>query len=319
MEIDVVIPSAKKDLHKLQSCIRGVIKYSLNPIRNIYVVSNDPDALNFVSANKPVQLINDYDYPFTKNDINLIFKSKNANMDYAHYYFQQLLKLYIFRVIPGLLPNALFVDSDFRFTADIQFINDKNKAFLAFGYPFEWKLNTKQFSDSITHIHIDHAKNFVPDWNICHPYSGMQHHMLFQYNIMEKLFSLVEQKHNKDLWRVFIDCVDIESKKWNAASEYVIYHHFALKYFPTQVYARHLKACDFIYDASDDFYEKILSKDHQAITFQAVGYHAFVALEERIKTMDYIPEELKKDMLAEDNHAFRLTLDDGMLQIHSAD
>jgi hypothetical protein len=314
--IDVVISVAKKDLSKLQFCVDGLIFHSKNSISNIYILSSDKSASDYLSTDVPVYYINDDQYPVPKEEISKILGNQRFSSGYENYYFQQLLKLYIFRAIPDLLDCVLFLDSDFIISSKIQFLDDAGKHLMSYGYPFLWLMNTKDYPESVNHIHASHAARLIPEWKVQHPYSGMHHHMVFHREILSALLAIVEEQHKLPFWKAFINTIDIDSGKWNAASEYVIYHHFSLSYYPEKIQLRHLKTCDIIYDVQNsklfpNYFRKII--DPQC--FHAVGYHAFIALRERLQTMDYIPDFQKKIMLQSDNPCFKLILDDGVLSI----
>jgi hypothetical protein len=314
IKIDVVVPLALKDIPKLQICIENLVAHSLTPIRNIYIISNNNIILNNLFIDKPLIWVNEAEFPFTKEDIENIFKSKQCMYQHTSWYYQQLLKFYIFRVIPDLLPNTLILDSDYVFIKDIKFLTDDGKAILASGYPFKWLLNTKEYPYPPIHIHVSFATRFIPKWFPVSSFSGMQHHMLFQKDIVEELFSIIAETHKQEFWKAFVENIEVE--KWNAASEYVIYYHFVMGRKANKVITRNLKTCDFIYDSKEN--ELMLEKVKQLrdnSNFQAIGCHAFLDLRKRLETMDYIPSALKQRMLSSGIMAFKLILDDGILQI----
>ena len=98
MEIDVVIPVAPKDYPKLSPCIQNIVTHSLTPIKTIYIVSEDHSALDGLSVEKPLMHVKDSSFPFTKEDIVTIFSRKSCVYSHSSWYYQQLLKFYIFRV-----------------------------------------------------------------------------------------------------------------------------------------------------------------------------------------------------------------------------
>lgn len=316
MKIDVVIPVAPKDYAKLSSCVRNILNHSLTPIHRIYIVSEDDSALSELSVGTSLIHVKDSDFPFTKRDIETVFAEKNCFYSHSSWYYQQLLKFYIYRVIPGLLPHTLILDSDYSFIRDIKFLTDDGKLILSSGYPFKWLLNTRKYPESVTHIHADFSQKLLPGWSPANVFSGMQHHMMFRKDIINEILLLAENKHKREFWKAFIE--NVEVTKWNAASEYVICYHYMLNNHNNKVATRHLKACDIIYDskAENDALEKAAELRRRS-EFQAVGCHAFLDLAERIKTMDYIPPDLKRKMLAEPILIFKLILDKGMLQIET--
>ncbi|CAG8499648.1 16934_t:CDS:1 [Cetraspora pellucida] len=317
--MDVVIPVAIKDKIKLQKCLQGILENSLTPINNVYIISNNEnilkDLLNNNSTDVKIIFISEAHFPFSKEDIKRVLDWKKSEYNHATWYYQQLLKFYIFRVIPDLFENVLILDSDFIFKQKVGFMTNDGKAILAYGYPFKWILNTSKYPENVNHSHIDFAKRFVPMWKIINSFSGMHHHLLFQKHITESLFKYVETYHKKDFWKAFMDAVDI--KKWNAASEYVIYFHFAVKNYPNDLELRHLNSYDFIYDSEENGNDilQILDQFAQYNEYKAVGFHSFLNLKERLKTMDYITESLQNKMLSEKYLCFILKLSNGMLEI----
>ncbi|CAG8613551.1 23312_t:CDS:1 [Gigaspora margarita] len=321
--MDVVIPVALKDKIKLKKSLQGILENSLTPINKIYIISNNKNILeNLLNDNKiniKIIFIPETQFPFSKKDIKRILDQKKSKYNHATWYYQQLLKLYIFRAIPNLFENVLILDSDFIFKEKVSFITDDGKAILAYGYPFKWILNTTRYPKEVKHSHIDFAKRFVPMWKIMNSFSGMHHHLLFQKPITESLFKHVEMYHEKDFWKAFMDAVD--TKKWNAASEYVIYFHFAVKNYPNDLELRHLNSYDLIYDSEESDNDILQSLDQfsQYTEYKAVGFHSFLNLKERLKTTDYITESLQKKMLNEKPLCFILTLNNSLLQITSYD
>lgn len=209
----------------------------------------------------------------------------------------------------------MILDSDYTFTKPITFLDSRSKALLAPGYPFQWLLNVREYPYPPVHVHIDFARRLIPGWEPVDAFSGMQHHILLQKDIVEDLFTLVESAHKREFWEAFVEQVEVE--KWKAASEYVIYYHFARQHYPHRVAVRHLKACDLIYDFQENE-RAFLSLQKQlaaASDFEAVGCHGFIDLAERVKTMDYIPSDLKDKILSAERINLKLILDKGMLQI----
>ena len=314
--IDIVIPVASKDIHKLTICITSIIANSLTPIQNIYIVTNQNIIKKNLYFDERVIWINESKYAFTFKDIEMIFQKKNSQYQNSSWYYQQLLKFYIFQIIPNLQQNTLILDVDFFICQKIKFLTDDGKAILSYGYPFKWLLNTRQYPSQNQHSHIEFAQRLIPNWQPINSFSGMHHHMLFQREIIEKLFSIVQENYQQEFWRAFIN--NIEFKKWNAASEYVIYYHFAMKLYPDNVISRHLKGCDFIHDQKENHFVLEMAKDtlNQG-EFQVVGCHSFLDLRERLKTMDYIPTDLKQKMLDSERIVFKLILDDSLLKIET--
>ncbi|MBP0030472.1 DUF6492 family protein [Roseofilum sp. Guam] len=315
-KIDVVIPVAAKDRVKLPICIEGVLAHSLTPIDRIYIIACQENCKKNILVHRCIHWIDEATYPFSLDDIKERLQHQKSQYNNSSWYYQQLLKFYVFEVIPDLQPHTLILDSDFFVSQDLMFLTDRNQAIFSYGYPFQWLLNTQNYPEEYQHSHIDFAKRLIPGWHPVNPFSGMHHHVLLNRDIVKKLFFKVENTHQKEFWQVFIDNVKFE--KWNAASEYVIYYHFAMKFHPERVISRHLKSCDFIHDHSENDFTLRLAKDAiESREFATVGCHSFLDLKARLKTMDYIPDDLRRQMLSSEHLVFKLILNDSRLHVEA--
>jgi hypothetical protein len=313
--IDVVIPAGEKDYHKLVHCIKGILENSLTPIRSVYIVAPGSINIKALQGYKQLVLVDESVFPFSKASIAALLEERGSGNNHAAWYFQQLIKMYVFEALPKISPNVLILDADYTFRKKVSFV-ENGKALMAYGYPFEWLLNTAAYPAEVSHVHAMFARQWIRGWEPQNSYSGMQHHMLFQKHIMEHLFHAVEQRHRKPVWRSLID--NIMLQKWNAASEYVMYFHFAMRHHPDAICARHLHACDIVYDALEE--DQGIMQEYLALIqdspFVSVGCHAFTGFTERIRTSDYMPDGLKRRILSLRRNAFKLTLDRGVLQFH---
>ena len=315
-EIDIFMPVAPKDAFKAQHSLRGILDNCLNPIRNIYIATPERFELKELEAEEGVNLhwILDAEFPFSVQDLRDVFLERHSTWENASWYYQQLLKFYVFEAIEGLLDHVLILDSDFMIARPTQFVNDHGKAMLAYGYPFKWLQGTTDYPQEVEHIHATFAAELIPGWSPRHCYSGMQHHMLLERRIVKDLFEVVEQRWRRPFWEAFIHLVDVE--KWNAAAEYVIYHHFALWRHQEKVVLRHLNACDLIFDSEEPCPSwEVIDGLAEVDAHGAVGFHGFLKLRERLATMDYIPDNLKQELLQAQQLVFKLTLFEGTLQI----
>lgn len=311
--MDVVIPVAPKDIEKAQYCLAGIAHNSLNPTRKIYLVAPEPFAVA-VPAGVSMQWVFDREFPFSLEDIRGVMRRKGGVHENASWYYQQLLKLYAFRVIEDLSDDLLVLDSDFILTSRVRFLDQDRRSLLAYGYPFKWLLGTSDYPQQVDHVHARFATELVPGWRTMHAFSGMQHHMLFHRPILEDLFSAVEERWGRPFWEAFMHRVDVE--KWNAASEYVLYHHFACQRHSDKVALRHFDAQDLIFDSEErEIPWSLLDGAGAQSRFGAIGLHGFLGLRERLSSMDYIPLSLKQEMLRARRLMFRMTLQAGRLQI----
>jgi hypothetical protein len=315
--IDITIPVAPKDYPKLGRCLRGVLKNSATPIGKIFLIAADDEALQALDADTAnrVSVVKERDMPFTKGDVERLLEEKGASRRQASWYYQQLLKFYVFEAIGGLCDHVLILDADLAFCKRLRFLTEDGRALLSRGYPFKWLLNTRDYPARVDHIHAEFARRLVPDWVPVDSFSGMHHHMVFQRDILAELFDVVERAHGQPFWRAFAGNVRLE-KKWNAASEYVLYHHFARARRPESVVARDIKSCDILHDADDaagaldELDRRLASRE-----YDAVGCHAFLDLRARLATMDYIPRDLQIELAASGAASFLLRLEDAVLQI----
>lgn len=314
--IDVVIPVATKDYSKLQTSVRGILENSQTPIRQVFLIAADDNVLKYLNADlsQKVSVVKESEMPFAKRDIAGLFEEQGATAKHASWYYQQLLKFYVFQVIRGLGDHVLILDADFVFSRPLHFLTEDGRAILARGYPFKWLLNTRDYPTQVEHVHADFARRFVAGWEPMDSFSGMHHHMVFQRDVLADLFDVVEQQHQQPFWRAFASNVRFE--KWNAASEYVIYYHFARARHSGRIVVRDLKTCDIMHESEEngDALEE-LDRQLGSGKFDAVGCHAMLELRARLATNDYIPRDLRAKLLGSPGANLLLRLDAGLLQI----
>ena len=132
-------------------------------------------------------------FPFQKKDIaQALFSNENAAQAYLSkpgnrigWIYQQLLKLYMPFVIPGISSNILLLDADTIFLNPVSFLNSK-------GEPLFNPSKNKQYPS-----YFKHAKRLLPDFRKVFPdYSGVCHHMLIQKSVIEHLFAKIEKIHS---------------------------------------------------------------------------------------------------------------------------
>ncbi|WP_068471342.1 DUF6492 family protein [Candidatus Protochlamydia phocaeensis] len=245
--IDVIIPSTNKDLLTLDLCING-IRANCSQVRRIIVVSAEP-------LTNQAEWFDERLFPFNKANLALRLLKGNEAMAQAYlntpenrlgWYYQQLLKLYASFVIPGLSSNVLILDSDTIFLNPVAFTNAQGAGLFNPGTEYHFP-------------YFEHGDRLIPGFQKQFPfYSGISHHMLFQRPILQDLFAVVESVHQKEFWKAFCDCVDLNYLFFGAA-EYELYFNFAFAR-TQQVEIRFLK------------WDNVNSIDHLA-AYQAAGYH----------------------------------------------
>jgi hypothetical protein len=207
--IDVMIPCHEKDLPILELCIEGIRENGEN-IGNVYVISKK----RFTDKAEWVD-------PFTKSTLTKrIFGEKEISKSVTKYLvgkvgwvYQQLLKLYVFRIVPILSSNVLILDADTVFINPVSFLTEKG-------------LNYKH-EEKIFYIRFIHR--FLPNIICDNKPSGITHHMIFQKPVIEDLFSVVEAYHQTSFWEAFCNCTKFTIPKWKEGvypTEYGTYFNF---------------------------------------------------------------------------------------------
>lgn len=223
--IDVVIPCAPSDQSTLNRCIEGIRKNGKG-IRRIIVVS--PEKLT-----DQAEWFDEKDYPFQKKDICLALfhgDETKANEYVAGYnrmnwIYQQFLKLYANRTIPGISSNVLILDADTFFLNPVEFMTSSGFPLFAVGGEY-------------MEPYFDHMKHLLPEINRQMDYSGITHHMLFQRCVLEDLFQTIESIHKMPAWQAIAG--SIQELYWACMSEYEIYFNFIFSK-SDQPQVRHLK------------------------------------------------------------------------------
>jgi hypothetical protein len=201
----------------------------INNYKNIYLIAKE----NFIN-NSSITFISEDKYPFTKTDI--ITRLKNCPEHRLGWYYQQLLKLYVFDVIPNLTDNILILDADVLFLQEFDLFLEprSDKSSLLEHKPYF------TISDENHTPYYDHMDRLVNLKKVINK-SGISHHMIFKRKIIKSLFEKVESIHNKYFWQVFIDCIDFSVNSTSLASEYEIYFNYTLTYFKDEYILREVK------------------------------------------------------------------------------
>jgi len=218
MSFDLVILVGPKD----KDIINKSIEYNKTNIighRNIYLISAFPDleVNNCITIDEKVF------------DVYRQYVDENLNPRISHrkgWYFQQLIKLYAKHVLGDLLDWYLVVDADTMFLKPVTFVKEGK---LCYNYGSEnnphYFIHSRLLHESLTRQN--------------HKMSGICHHMIFDKNKLDQLFELVESKHQKEFYKVFVDFVN--PGHHSGASEYEIYFNYILKYHKKDIVIRGLK------------------------------------------------------------------------------
>lgn len=242
------------------------------------------------------------------------------------WYYQQLLKLLLFRAFPEIDDDVLVMDSDAVFVKLTRVMDDNGAVVDVLGYPFEFCENGSPPTELnlIEHSHVRFAEKLLPDWRLQHGYSGMVHNMVFQRTMMEEIISKAEKTHGCDFPCAVIKSID--SCNWNAMSEYVLYHHYALTHYPKQRSLEKRTLVDLLYDSAtpppialSQPITKIKSWMQQHVDMnwaevQQVGLHGFTDLSSRVQSMDYVPiqEKQRLDQFVREYGFFFISLREGV-------
>ncbi|MFF7943948.1 DUF6492 family protein [Nocardia gamkensis] len=313
--IDVMIPVATKDLLSLDACISGLRAHCRNPIRSVNIVGS-ARLFAQVRTEHVVQWIDEEAVSPTPAEIGATLRRSGGHHRNSSWYFQQLLKLHCFRILPSTGRHLLVLDADYAIVDDVVFVENDGKSCLAFGYPLQWRLDTRRHAIPDRHSAITASTRLLAEWRPVDPYSGMQHHMVFDKQILADLMRRVEDQHERPFWEAFL--ATIEHEKWTGASEYVLYRHFAARFFAGQIRSRHLDAIDIIQSAEQALWtlaDAVASVRRSGV--KAIGCHNFLDYRNRIATMDYIPDRLRRKLQATSG-ALMLDLDQGVLHIAPA-
>jgi hypothetical protein len=212
---DVVIPCHPKDAQNLEQTIKS-LKHISNK-RKTYVISPSFIDLNIDDEYKII-LDNNFDKYFSVDKIKIRWQKEFPNFAYrASWIYQQLIKLFCFKVIEDLTESFVFLDSDTMILRDLNFKTDK----FQYSIPTENHYPYKQNYNKMTGLN---AQNF----------SFICHHMMFKKEYLNELINHVENLHNRSFFEVLLDSIDYTNQSPFAEQE--IYGNW--------VYEKHNDICE---------------------------------------------------------------------------
>lgn len=211
--LDVVIPCHEKDKHMLDMIILQAKKNVIN-IGDIYVISDG------ILTNQ-AKYVDEKKFPFTKKQVALeIFGNEKDAQQFIDspetrigWLYQQLLKWYIFQMIPGISSNVLVLDADTLLLKPIRFLDENNNGLFNVG-------------DEYNGPYFEHARRVLGLRRVFPQFSGICHHMVFQRPVIKDFFYLVYQKHHEELWKVLCRSISITDIYDSTMSEYELYFNF---------------------------------------------------------------------------------------------
>jgi hypothetical protein len=279
--IDVVIPAHIKDKEILDYCICG-IKKNVKNLRRVIVVSKEKYSDN-------AEWFDEKLYPFSFAEISEILNHQNVGWNY-----QQLLKLYSVLVIPNISSQVLIVDADTVFYRPVEFINHQGLALYNMAkdknlFSSKFQISTlahiakilPQVADKLPELfsesalaNSNRAEDFTKTLNFLNNderviakdlESGICHHMLIQKNVIESLFSIVQNNFNhQEFYKIFLQ----NRQDSFGVAEYNLYFYFLITHFPSSYAIRLLRYKNTA--KFSPFFEKIRRKYHYC------SYHSYM-------------------------------------------
>lgn len=207
---DVVTTLHKKDLENYRKYLSTNKKFLNNSNKFFYISEKKNDTIidsYHIKENK---------FPFSKKDIH-DYLIKYIPEERIGWYYQQLLKLYIFKIKHTLKDYVLILDADIIFLKS--FYPHKNN-----------KPNLYYIDKNIYKPYIYSIIYLLQYKNINSNTSYVCHHMLFKKNILNNLLDDIEQKFKKPAWKSIVDSVILYVRnfkyKISLFSEYELYANY---------------------------------------------------------------------------------------------
>jgi hypothetical protein len=217
-DFDIVIPVGPND----SSVICDQLHYTKKNIlgyRNIYLISKPPLEIDGCIS------ISESSFPFTMDTVTKYHGKSKRN----GWYLQQILKLYAGSVIPGILETYLVLDSDTFFLKPTIFLeNGTERPMYAYGKEYHAP-------------YFNHMARLDPSFKKVSDKSGICHHMIFQKKYLDEIFALVESKHDRKFYDVFLAVVAPADFPHSGASEYELYFNYMLQQHPSEICIRQLQ------------------------------------------------------------------------------
>ena len=153
---------------------------------------------------------------------------KSTNNRYG-WYLQQLLKLYVSRIITTISPYYLTVDCDTIFLKPTKFFTDDDKPICTLGTEY-----TKPYFEWMEKLDSRLQKS--------HPNSGITHHMMYSVDIVNEMISRIETNHpGSSFWETYINLVNPAQYDLSGAAENELYFTYIVVFHPKTFATRFLK------------------------------------------------------------------------------
>ena len=223
---DVVIPLGPNDTKHFLRHLEHTQKYIIG-YRRIYIIAYNPASISHIMEFFPdIIVVPETAFPFSKNTVATYHGANSRN----GWYYQQLLKMYAWAYLDGLLDRYLVVDADTFFVNPTRFETTDGKCI----YNFAHEYNLPYF---------EHMARMSPLFSRTYELSGICHHMMFETCRVKEIIEHVEAEHGgKRFWETFLECVDgnLRHNIGSGASEYELYFHYMMKYHLDEIEIREL-------------------------------------------------------------------------------
>lgn len=215
---DIVIVLNHGEITFLNKQIEFINKY-INGFRKIFIITNNKDI-----SIENCTIISENRFPFTTDN---------------KYSLKELFKLYSYNYIPNILDNYLVVDSGVYFQKIITFFE---KNIQLFNTIYNGNKNTLEHMTKL-HPTLFKQEDFLNEkdrrkgqfYQKNRGY-GNCNFMFFQKKYIKNLIKLIENKHKKPFWKVFIENILVEK----GTSIYEIYFHYITIHHPKKYKIKNL-------------------------------------------------------------------------------
>jgi len=247
--IDVVIPAHEKDHATLAAALASVQRH-LPEARRIVIVSKEP--FDGAAALRLCEW-------FPEGEFTSYFcqhvTSSNGAFACDGWVLQQLIKLYCFRVIPGLRDHVLVMDADLIWLRHVTFLHSATTNAPASSQPSSVQGCVFSLAEQdVPHVrsrvdlhrYDDFIERFIPNQPIRkrHPRAetAVVHHCLFQRHVVESLLTTVEAAYAEQgsPQRFFEAFLASSVELGGRVSEYELYVSFARQFFSESIKERPL-------------------------------------------------------------------------------
>lgn len=204
--IDLLITLIDKDIMVAEKCVKSVKLYSLNKIRNVYIVAPDTiNIRNFCKENNCNFIDEDLVSPYTSKEL----LSKGINKQRVGWIKQQLIKLNSDN-LSHILDRYLIIDADTVLLKN-QYFSKKGVDILKFSdeFHFLYKISNKYILGNYFYS----FKSFIA------------HHQLIQKTTLSEMKLNISRLHKKEWYDVFVETA---KKNSNYVSEYELYAQFCI-------------------------------------------------------------------------------------------